>query len=581
MFENRLVSKLFQNRGWSEEYIRSIDRHGRDTMMNAEALADALDCARNSGYEITLLSDYDMDGIMAGVIGFAGLAELGFHVNLYIPDPEKGYGFKTDTICELMLQYPNTDVILTSDTGISCHEGVDAANAYHVDIYVTDHHEPPDRPVNARLIVDPMQSDDNYSHPSICGAYVLYQVIKLYADKYAGLETREQIRRLRVFAGIGTVSDSMPLLYENRQLVRDAVSICRMVYANNNPYLVDNIYGCPQYQSAFRGLFSVLKLFAGNGKISDPDDITAEFIGFYIAPMFNSVKRVGYPGDMSKVYGIFFGSNPDMDAAYLYNLNNERKQIVAEAYAKLIDSKPEDQPYAPYVYISEARLGVLGLLAQKLVTDQQHPCCVVRVENGRIRGSGRSPEWYPFKSRATSAAAGYDPRTSDYYIAGHQVAFGVGFESWRGVSNLTRFLEQDEAAVLSSIDVKTVKYIPDFTIAHDGTGDTVIDVMLFMEFLDEIKKLEPFGAGFRKPDILLKFHPDDGEWMTMGSRRQHLKIKLPRGFDVVLFNQGSYINCRYDCDTWYVRGELSINEYRGIQTVQFMGDFISSEVVGV
>ena len=122
MFENRLVAKLFQNRGWSEEYIRSIDRHGHDTMMNAEALADALDCARNSGYEITLLSDYDMDGIMAGVIGFAGLAELGFHVNLYIPDPEKGYGFKTDTICELMLQYPNTDVILTSDTGISCYE---------------------------------------------------------------------------------------------------------------------------------------------------------------------------------------------------------------------------------------------------------------------------------------------------------------------------------------------------------------------------------------------------------------------------------------------------------------------------
>ena len=49
MFENRLVAKLFQNRGWSEEYIRSIDRHGHDTMMNAEALADALDCARNSG----------------------------------------------------------------------------------------------------------------------------------------------------------------------------------------------------------------------------------------------------------------------------------------------------------------------------------------------------------------------------------------------------------------------------------------------------------------------------------------------------------------------------------------------------
>lgn len=577
MFENRLVAKMFETRGWTEDYVREIDRDGHESLMNADKLVDALDCARTSGFEITLLCDFDMDGIMSGVIGFAGLAELGFHVNLYIPDPEQGYGFKTRTIGDLMLQYPNTDVILTSDTGIGCHEGVDAANAYHVDIYITDHHEPPERPVNARIIVDPMQPGETYAHPGICGAYVLYQVIKAYADKYSGRETQEQIRRLRVFAGIGTISDSMPLQYENRQLVRDAVSICRMVYANNDPYLVENIYGCPQYQAAFRGLFSVLRLFAGNGKISDPDDIDSEFIGFYLAPMFNSVKRVGRPGDMARAYGVFFGANPDEAAAYLYNLNNERKQIVSEAYARLVDCDPSEQPYAPYIYISDARLGVLGLLAQKLVTETQHPCCVIRSENGRIRGSGRSPEWYPFKSRATAA---FDPRTAEFHIAGHQVAFGVGFDSWRGVTRLAEFLESDESTVRSSVDARAMRYVPDFTIAHDGTGDTVIDVMLFAEFLEEIKKLEPFGSGFRRPDILLKFHPGDGEWLPMGKQRQHLKIRLPRGFDVVLFNQGGYINCRYDCDTWYVRGELGVNEYKGVQTVQFLGDFISPEVVG-
>lgn len=578
MFENRLVAKMFENRGWTEDYIRAVDKDGHDTLMNAEALADVLDCARTSGQEITLLSDYDMDGIMAGVIGFAGLAELGFHVNLYIPDPEEGYGFKPKVIGSLLLQYPNTDIIITSDTGISQHAGVDAANSYGVDIYVTDHHEAPDTPVNAKLIVDPMQPGETYSHPGICGAYVLYQVIKLYANKYSGRETIEQIRRLRVFAGIGTVSDSMPLVYENRQLVRDAVSICRMVYSNNTPYLVENIYGCPQYQAAFRGLYAVLKLFAANGKIQDTDDIDSEFIGFYLAPMFNSVKRVGRPGDLARVYSVFFGSDPDTECAYLYNLNNERKALVATEYAKLLDCSPVDQPYAPYIYISTARPGVLGLLAQKLVTDTQHPCCVICNDNGRLHGSGRSPEWYPFKSRATSA---FRPGEAEFSIAGHQVAFGVGFRSWRGVTQLARFLEADEPQVSASVGQQAVRYKPDFVIAHDGTGDTVIDVMLFAEFLDEIKKLEPFGAGFRKPDILLKFRSCDGEWLTMGRQHQHLKIKLPRGFDVVLFNQGSYINCRYDCDTWYVRGMLSVNEYRDIQTVQFMGEFISPELVGV
>lgn len=577
MFDNRLVAKLFENRGWTADYVQSVDNAGHGMLLNADKLVDALDLARNSGYEITLLSDFDMDGIMAGVIGFAGLAEMGFRVNLYIPEPANGYGFKPSVISDLISKYPNTDIILTSDTGISQHSGVDAVNAYGIDIYITDHHEAPERPVNAKIIVDPMQEGESYQHPSICGAYVLYQVIKLYADRYAGRETQEQIRRLRVFAGIGTISDSMPLLYENRQLVRDAVAICRMVFANNHSYLVDNIYGCAQYQAAFRGLFAVLKLFASAGKITDSEDINEEFLGFYVAPMFNAVKRVGRLGDMARVYGVFFGFDPDGDAAYLYRLNNERKTLVADEYAKLIDCKPSEQPYAPYIYLSDARPGVLGLLAQKIVADTQQPCCVICNENGHLHGSGRSPEWYPFKSRAMNAFA---PGQAEFRIAGHQVAFGVGFDSWRGVTQLTKFLETDAIAVRETIDAKSFKYVPDFVIAHDGTGDTVIDVMLFVEFMDELKKLGPFGSGFRKPDILLKFHPNDGEWVTMGTNRRHLKIKLPRGFDVVLFNQGSYINCRYDCDTWYVRGELSLNEYRGIQTVQFMGDFISSELVG-
>ena len=74
MFENRLVAKMFETRGWTEDYVREIDRDGHESLMNADKLVDALDCARTSGFEITLLCDFDMDGIMSGVIGFAGLA---------------------------------------------------------------------------------------------------------------------------------------------------------------------------------------------------------------------------------------------------------------------------------------------------------------------------------------------------------------------------------------------------------------------------------------------------------------------------------------------------------------------------
>ena len=116
MFENRLIAKMFENRGWSEDYIREIDRDSHGPMMNVEQLIDAMDAARNSGFEFTLLSDFDMDGIMSGTLGFAGLSELGFKVNLFMPEPDEGYGFKERTIGRLVAQYPNTDVIITSDT---------------------------------------------------------------------------------------------------------------------------------------------------------------------------------------------------------------------------------------------------------------------------------------------------------------------------------------------------------------------------------------------------------------------------------------------------------------------------------
>ena len=577
MVENRLVARMFENRGWSEDYICKIDAAGHSTMKNVEALIDDLDLIRDSNQVITLLCDYDMDGIMSATVGFAGLAELGFNVNLFIPEPQEGYGFRPSTIGALIAQYPNTDVIITGDTGIVCHDGIAAANSYHLDVYVTDHHlaDTNKGPVNAKIIVDPMQEDDPYAHPEICGAYVMYQVIKAYADKYSGRETIEQIRRLRVFAGLGTISDTMPLLYENRKLVRDAVSICRMVYANCNSYMVDNIYGCAQYRAAFKGLFSVLKLFAKEGKIRDADDITAEFIAFYVAPMFNSVKRVGRLGDMAHVYGVFFGGDPDADAAYLYNLNNIRKTMVAQYYDELFGKNAAPQPYAPYVYVSSAASGILGLLAQKIMGDTQRPCCVVSVDDGKIHGSGRSPEWYALRSRAQAAFGSNAP----FSIAGHQGAFGIKFYSWAGVQAMCDFLAKDEALVKSTLDAKLTSYTPDFVIAHDGTGDTVIDIVLFMEFMEEIKKLEPFGAGFRKPDILLKFHPDEGEWIRMGSMSQHLKVKLPRGFEVVLFNQGEVAAHRYEQDTWYVRGDLGINEFRGIQTVQFMGSFVPPSFV--
>lgn len=558
MAENMLLEKMFRNRGYTSDFIANIESCSRNRMQDLDVLCDRLKAVHDSGRLLTLLTDFDMDGIMCAVEGFAGFAELGFRVTLFRPDPTRGYGFDPKSAGLLLTQAPDTDAVLTADVGITAHRGLQALRSCGIEIFVTDHHLPEAQLPPADVVVDPHLATDTYEFPHICGAHVLYQVLQRYADRFCDRHTQEQVRRLRVFAGIGTISDGMPLLHENRQLVRDAVSIARLVYASNSDFVVQHIMGCDIYRRAFRGLYAMLRLFASVDKISGPMDIDEDFFGYYLAPSFNSVKRIGT--DMRQALDVFFGSDPDGAASALYQLNNERKVMVSEYFERML---ADYQPYAPYIYFSEAPGGILGLLAQHVMERTGEPAICIRTDD-TIHGSGRSPSWYPFLERTMAVGA---------FAAGHNAAFGVGFSGERDIKRLYAYLSSDVAAVRALQDPSLFVRRPDFVIAHDGSGDTVIDIVLFLEYMEEIQKLSPFGPGFEKPDILLKFRPEEGDWRVMGSTRQHLKVTLSHGFEVLLWNQASMaddppLDGDGYCRVW---GHLDQGEFRGVHTVQFVG----------
>ena len=168
-----LIEKTFENRGYSDEFLLSIEAGSQNPMKDADRLCAKLNEIRKQNLRITMLSDFDMDGICAGVIGYAGLAGLGFNVSLFIPDPTDGYGFTPRTIGKLMAAYPDTQAILTGDVGVTCFDGVSAARSFGVRMLVTDHHNPEyeehDEGVavllpSAEAVVDPMRLDDGYEH---------------------------------------------------------------------------------------------------------------------------------------------------------------------------------------------------------------------------------------------------------------------------------------------------------------------------------------------------------------------------------------------------------------------------------
>ena len=560
-----LLDKLFENRGYSDNYIKEISDSTHNMLLDCDKLANELKVIHDSQELIVVLPDFDVDGISSGTIGLAGLAELGFNVGLYVPDPSEGYGFGPKTIDTIIRTYPGVKHIITCDTGITCYEGVSHATALGIHMLITDHHVQENNANmlrmrnEAKVIVNPKRLDETYEHPSICGAFVLYQCLEYYAMKYESNFYVEQIRRLRVFAGIGTVSDMMPVVYENRKVLKDAINICRFIYSNGDDSIVKYISGCDTYRRVFWGLFRALAGFAQMGEIACSEDINEEFFGYYFAPCFNSVKRMD--GDMNRTFGVFFGNDPARDFDYLYELNTRRKNLTKK-YLNEINSS--EQPYAPYIYISDCSAGIAGLLAGNLIKITGLPTIVVSGSpDGTFSGSGRSPEWYTFLDRTKDVI----------YAAGHNPAFGVGFKDEADIRQAFEFLNTDVNVVLSHTVLEDVK--PDFVISMLGDGDIGIDIITFAEFLTEIESLKPFGKGFEKPLGRLRFKAGSCTYKTIGSANQHLKLTLPMGFEVLLWNAAGEKHRLKNPDAIIqIDGGLSMNEFRGIHTVNFVGNFV-------
>lgn len=551
---NRIIKTTFENRGYDSDYMQRIENFKNETLRSTDDLIQSLYNIYLRGDLIVVLPDFDMDGIMSGVIGFAGLAELGFNCSLYIPTPSEGYGFTPSDIDLIMEQYPDVKAVITCDVGISCNKAVAYAKAMGLTVFVTDHHMPEkNSKLAADCIVNPMRSDDPYNFKEICGANVLYKCLYNYALKYCDVAMQERIERLRVFAGIGTISDMMLLADENRQLVRDCVSFCRLLYSNGDNWFVNVLTGSEIYKRAFRGLFTALKVFGELGKISSNGDINESFFGYYFAPAFNSIKRLD--GDMSVAFGVFFGNDSEGNMNDLIVMNDRRKILVKQYFDEIMSSS---QSYAPYVYMSNAPGGILGLLATEFIKKTGVPTFVVHEEDGVFKGSGRSPEWYPALSLCGSKGFG---------LAGHEGAFGVMLSSEDDVKRLVKHLDDTVSECLHAASL--VEHKDDFVIALDGTGDSDIDIPLFAEYLFELDRYRPFGKGFEEPEIVFKFKRTDGMWSNMGRLKQHLKISFKHGFDVVCWNQGQLINsCFSEC---VVRGHLSLNEFRDTHTVNLVG----------
>lgn len=555
------------------------------------------------GSVVTICPDYDADGVMAGVIFYTALAELGFsHVHCYYPIQDTGYGLTEASAEALLEQYPDTEVVVTCDNGIHSDLAVERFCRDNIPVLITDHHPSVSKP-DADGCVDPSYVEDEYPFKGISGATVLWKVLCHYAEKYMPSKLGN-IRCLCVFAGISAVTDSMPMAEENRNLVRLAIRTIGSLWDRSHEgmtFPVSMLDGFARETiRAFEGLYGLLKTVSDyGGRLGDADET---FFGFTIGPMLNSARRVDL--DSAAAFNVFIGNtDPYVAAENLYLLNQTRKGIVGPLSDQVMLNSDRELTTGHMDEVSSLSCafcygaeGCLGLVSGVLSGHTGYPsvCFALSDENYRgehegifiadnmnilscitsdfVRGSARAPGWFDFYAFAN---------WFDQIYPG-SIRFG-GHGQAGSFSVLTTHLGIFSRALLTfahniSEGLSEEEVIPPYDLCvamgcglNDNTETIILDSSNFddwVEFSGLLSELKPFGEGFPKPcfRVAVDISSKDVAVQYL-SGGKHLKCSFDQ-FDLILWNCGEAFS-RERPSLIFADTTLGINEFRGRRNVTF------------
>lgn len=584
---------LRRRMGWTPEHVEAINDPSYPTLKDLDLLVDELHGVRERGEKIVILPDFDMDGISAGTLGYAGLCELGFDVELYVPDYHRGHDLSPAAFEEIVAQFPTATTVLTCDNGVNSHDGVRRGKDLGLRVLVTDHHVQLDAAHHADVLVDPERLDESYPHPAICGAFVLYQALLAYTAAHAP-EKSWAIGMLKLFAGLGTVGDVMPMLYENRAIVRDSLSVARLLMHTRHPadtatpYDIDQSVLMPLLRSgghhpafvrAFRGFAHVLRAWREAGKVKTPGDIREDLYGFYFAPTFNAIRRID--GDLSVAFDLFTGDDELqwLCAQTLLAYNELRREQTQVWLDELLE---RDQPFAPYVWLSSAPAGMLGLIAGRLCEDNGVPTVVASPREDdpdfAIGGSARAPEWFPIIS--TLVPLGYT-------ALGHEQACGVRAADLVQLAEIAEVFRVRTAEILAEHEALIA--LGDAPLPYDlllgtdvpGDGRTPVDGPMddpeeLLDLTERIERMGPFGERFPRPRVRIRVDLSECSFKLIGEEETHLRITTRSGSRLLWWNAAELLPALERVATSSIPGasvvefdtDLSVNNFLGNLSAQ-------------
>jgi len=441
--------------------------HNPFLLKDAEKSAKRIIKAIENNEKVVIYSDYDADGIPAGVILHDFFKKIGFNnfIN-YIPHRhDEGFGLNNDAI----EQFANdkVDLIITLDCGIGDIEAVKLAKQKEIDVIITDHHEPHTELPPAFAIVDHKQKDCNYPEKILCGSGIAFKLVQaiLQIKRFEMKEGQE--KWFLDMVGIATLSDMVPLIRENRVFASYGLKVLR--------------------KSPRKGLMRLFDHLRMNQRYITEDDI-----GFMIAPRINAASRMGVPMDAFLLLSTDNDDEAHKYVEHLDHINNERKGIVAslvKEVKKIIKERYTENPRNVIVAGNpEWKPSLVGLVANICAEEFSKPVFLWgRDGDGVIKGSCRSGGTVSVVDIMHKVPSGVILQYGGHFASG---GFSIADEA---IHHLEEHLNSAYDLLVKDNEKDGVEIEPEY-----------IDIELTLDdinwnFYEKIEKLAPFGIGNKKP----------------------------------------------------------------------------------
>ena len=512
--EEDVINFLQENKDFSDPFL----------MKDMDKAVERITTAVENGEKICVYGDYDADGVTSTSLLYSYLRDsLGADVMFYIPTRTgEGYGMNKSAVDKIHSQ--GITLIITVDNGISAREEIDYANTLGIDTVITDHHMPSGAIPKAVAVVNAHQKDDKSPFKDFSGVGVAFKLVMAIEGEYADVDSL--LENFSDIATLGTIGDIVPLVGENRTLVKN---------------------GLRHIQNSDRIGINAMKQESGIAE----KEINSSNVAFTLVPRINAGGRLG---SSEKSVNLLLTEDEDeaVTIADKLGMDNRERQSIEKEILASIDEEVRRTPNIVndkiLVFAGKGwHQGVVGIVASRIKEIYDKPTIIIGIDDdGVARGSGRSVEGF---SLCDAVFACSEHLT---HYGGHPMAVGISLEK----EKINDFRKAINAYC------KDIK-MP-YNILHIDCK--LNPNQLDLSILDCLSYIEPCGASNPSP-IFGLYNMTIIATKEMGNGK-HMRITLSRGQGqvpvyAVYFNH-NFQSCSYrNGDIVDVAVSLDRNIYNG------------------